>query len=360
MGSASEAVLIYRTGQLGDTLVAMPAIRAIRNKHEHAHIVLLTDQHAAAKGYVSSWSVLAPTGWIDEVIFYSPRGRSRLAVISELIGHVGRLRRYRVSHVYNLVFRTKWLACLRDRLFFSAFLSGCEYVHTSPLPYPPKRDGTGALIAVQPEWRRLTAAVSPGGAMPKFDFPHTPDAATEAPDIALLPIGNATPVVAFAPGSKMSAKRWPEENFIALGRALLEATPCRAIVIVGGPEDAAVGDRLCAAWAGAGINLAGRLSVYGSAHVLSRCCLYVGNDTGTMHLAAMAGAKCVCVFSARDYPGLWEPYGAGHTILRRELPCSGCMLEDCEQHANACVRAISTQEVLKACCRVLGSNGCEM
>jgi heptosyltransferase III len=72
-----------------------------------------------------------------------------------------------------------------------------------------------------------------------------------------------------------------------------------------------------------------------------------------MHLAAMAGLPCVGLFSARDYPGLWEPYGEGHTILRKEISCAGCMLEICAEKANACLKLITVDEVMSATTELL-------
>jgi ADP-heptose:LPS heptosyltransferase len=82
--------------------------------------------------------------------------------------------------------------------------------------------------------------------------------------------------------------------------------------------------------------------------MLERCALYVGNDTGTMHLAASVGTPCVAIFSARDNPGKWEPTGPGHIVLRHEVPCAGCMLETCVDNDLECLKAISVDEVLAA------------
>ena len=118
--------------------------------------------------------------------------------------------------------------------------------------------------------------------------------------------------------------------------------------MLGGCEDAVLGDALCRAWGERSHNFAGVFSVYESAALLERCCGYLGNDTGTMHLAAMVGTPCVGLFSARDYPGQWEPYGQGHTVLRHETDCAGCMLEVCHERDNECLQRISVDEVFGA------------
>ena len=70
-------------------------------------------------------------------------------------------------------------------------------------------------------------------------------------------------------------------------------------------------------------------------------------------LAAAMGTPCVAIFSSRDLPGMWYPYGSQHTVLRREVECSGCMLNDCVKQKMKCIRAISVDEVHSACMKYL-------
>ena len=67
-----------------------------------------------------------------------------------------------------------------------------------------------------------------------------------------------------------------------------------------------------------------------------------------MHLAAVMGLPCVAVFTSRDNREVWEPCGTAHTILRRELTCSGCVLERCEVERMRCLDLISTEDVWAA------------
>jgi len=96
------------------------------------------------------------------------------------------------------------------------------------------------------------------------------------------------------------------------------------------------------------VNWAGSLSVLESAEALRRCTLYLGNDTGIMHLAAAVGTRCIAIFSARDHPGKWYPYGQGHVVIRKQIPCEGCYLTVCEEHRMACLMEINVEEVCQA------------
>src|SRR5439155_1966739 len=152
--------------------------------------------------------------------------------------------------------------------------------------------------------------------------------------------------VGFGPGSKMPAKRWPIDRFAEVGANLIERFNIWPVVF-GGAEDNAEGARLLKSW-GCGYNAAGRLSVRASAAGLKRCLFYVGNDTGTMHLLAAVGTKCVAIFSARDWPGRWHPYGPGHRVLRSSIECEGCGLVECIERRNECLQRITVSQVLQA------------
>jgi len=160
-------------------------------------------------------------------------------------------------------------------------------------------------------------------------------------------------VVAIGLGSKMPVKRWDEERYRELGLRVAALKDMRLLVL-GGAEDHPLGERLCEVWNGRGYNLAGKTSYMESAEVLKRCRLYVGNDNGTTHLAAAVGTPCVAIFSSRDLPGVWYPYGNGHTVFRRDVECQGCMLYECVNEKMKCIRSVTVDEVFAACAKNLG------
>jgi ADP-heptose:LPS heptosyltransferase len=152
------------------------------------------------------------------------------------------------------------------------------------------------------------------------------------------------------------SKIWPQENYRAVGRRLIDEfglTP----VVFGGPEDRATGEALIGSWK-KGCCAAGALGVREAAAAMKDALFYLGNDTGTMHLAAAVGTPCVAIFSAQDWPGRWHPYGAGHQVLRLSVACEGCKLEICNRKLE-CLRQISPETVFKCCAAVIrGSSGC--
>jgi ADP-heptose:LPS heptosyltransferase len=149
----------------------------------------------------------------------------------------------------------------------------------------------------------------------------------------------------------MPAKRWPEERFAEVVAKLIEDFDIWPVVL-GAEEDREMGERLLRTW-GRGYNAAGALSLRGAAAVLSHCAMFLGNDTGTMHLAAAVGVPCVAVFSARTYPGAWNPYNVPSRVFRSQIECEGCLLVECVERQNECLKRIAVEPVITACEEIL-------
>jgi ADP-heptose:LPS heptosyltransferase len=128
-------------------------------------------------------------------------------------------------------------------------------------------------------------------------------------------------------------------------------------VVFGGLSDRAMGDTLVGDW-GRGYNAAGALALRPAAAALKRCQLYLGNDTGTMHLAAAVGVPCAAIFSARDFPGRWYPNGEGHRVFRSPIDCEGCGLLECIERRSECLRRITSDVVLAGCVEILSERSC--
>lgn len=339
-----QPVIVYRIGQLGDTLVSLPAFQAIRSQYPDEQIVLLTDRHPSRGHYVSAWDVLGPTRLLDGVIYY-PISTGRWKNFLVYVRLAFRLRKLLPKEVINLAPRVRRKEVARDALFFKR-LVGVDHYRALPASGLQPRGGGNPAQAPR-EWQRLLKLVAVGDELRGYDLPLPKWAVNEA-SFALGSSNDAREnLVAIAPGSKMSAKRWQRERFEAVGQLLLSEFPGLNLVVIGGNEDVAIGNLLCSAWGARSTNLAGKLSIFGSAAVLKRCLVYVGNDSGAMHLAAQVGTPCVAIFSSRDTPGKWDPFGSNHRVLRFDLSCSGCMLEDCDR-GNECLDRITVDTVFAA------------
>ncbi|MGH7894753.1 MAG: glycosyltransferase family 9 protein [Candidatus Binatia bacterium] len=346
-------MLIYRCGALGDTIVALPAMLAVRDTFSAVELVLMT----ANEGDAVVWTdeVLRDFGWFTRVVTYRAH---ELASVRGLLGVLARVRAVRPDVVVYLGSdHNSGLRVLRDRLFFA--LAGARRFVAAR---SAKVTFLGRLRRERREYPhevdRLLDAVRRAGAkvgVARFELPLGP-AHAERVSMLLAASGldQATspgrPLVAMCPGSKQSAKRWPLERYAEVGARLI-AEGGVDVAIIGGPDEARAAEIVARGWpAGRWTVLAGRLSVLESAEALRRTALYVGNDTGAMHLAAAVGTPCVAVFAAREPGRSWHPYGEGHVVLRRdEVPCANCYLSECTIEGLRCLTAITVEDVWAAC-----------
>jgi ADP-heptose:LPS heptosyltransferase len=121
------------------------------------------------------------------------------------------------------------------------------------------------------------------------------NAADDARAALLIPPGG--PVIGLGPTANWSGKIWPAARFVALFQDLAAAMPgARAAIFAGpGAAERAMADAVLAALPGA-IDLVGSLSLPEAAACLARCTIFIGNDSGLMHLAAAAGAPTLGLF----------------------------------------------------------------
>lgn len=361
-GSAQAAtpkrVLVFHIGSLGDTLVALPAFWAVHDTFAEARRVLLTKAPARA-GIPVGRDILDGSGLFDDYLSYDgdnhdygsnpPRWR-------KLWGAARLVRRLRAGRfdlaVYLAPSAREPAQIRRDLLFFR--LAGIRQVIGARTLHGMA--GETAVLEAERVLARLRGSAVVAAPLPRARR----DLALNGADRQFVeqwlgrraqPLRGHGRWVAFAPGSNLQSKLWPLERFAEVGRELIarfDIVP----VVVGGAEDQSRAAELLRAW-GRGIDAAGALSVRQSAALLERCSLFIGNDTGTMHLAAAGGLPCVALFSARDVPGKWEPMGDGHHVLRKDVPCAGCMLVRCDERDRLCMKLISVDEVLRAATAVL-------
>lgn len=355
-------LLLFHTGSLGDTLVVVPALWALRDHFKDARITMLSDSQMG-RALVTSREVLEGSGLVDEFIAYPVyQGRERLSARFSVMANLFlTLRRKRFDTLAYLIrerrgdysARRSW----RDHFFFHA--AGISQVIGTTGPADASANiGGNSLPFVQNQADEFLVRLSRSGVKvpsPRQGKMSLNVGAAERKGVddwlAGLPPDGGSPWIAVGPGSKMPTKVWPTERYREVVERLIQKWDVWPVVF-GGSEDRQLGEELVRYW-GRGHVAAGVLGIRVGIAALQRCRFYLGNDTGTMHMAVAAGIRCVAVFSARDYPGLWYPYGSGHTVFRVQLPCEGCMLEVCHEKGNACLLAIDMDEVYSASARMM-------
>ncbi len=350
----NDRILVYHLGSLGDTLVALPALRAVRENFPLAHITLLTDLQSG-KNRVQCHDILEGSGLIDDYILYKI-DNSFLGKALYLLRMAKLLVVIRKRGIKTLIYLVRTEGnnprIKRDKLFFicsgikkfigmSGFTTPQAGTASYPLPTIPHM--SDQLLS------RLTASgLSVPPIVKSGQYLNISEEERESVE-KLLRHGNddgGRLWIAIGPGSKMPAKVWPKERFRDLVQQLIDSHDIWPVVF-GGDEDESLGRELLASW-GRGYLAAGTLNIRESMAALERCSLYIGNDTGTLHMAAFMGVRCVGLYSARDYPGAWYPYGDDHVVLRHAVPCEGCMLEECTENNMACILSTGVDDVYRA------------
>lgn len=346
----AERVCIYRIGNLGDIVCAVPAMMAIRRAYPSARLTVVTSP--GARGMPGARELLKGAPWIDDLhVYYA----DEIATLRGRAALVQRLRDLRADVWIELPVDLLTVGtALRNMAM--AWGAGARWaagwrIHT--LRWAARAEAVQRVFPTETE--RLMALVEALGipAVP-IEFP--------------LPIGDPQrrvvgerlreagyeqrPLVALAPGAKRAPNRWPLDRFAAVGQHLVHRG--YRVIVVGGVSDAAVCREVAGQIGEGAVSWAGAATTLESCELLRRCRLLVGNDSGVQHLAAAMRTPCLSIFSHRDMPGKWHPYGSAHTVLHKWVACHTCFVEQCP-YENRCINLVETSEVLAHADRLLGS-----
>lgn len=343
MQSEVKRVLVYRLGSLGDTVVALPALHLVERAFPSAERRMLTNFPVSVKAPAAA-AILAKNGLVQGYFRYTVATRSP-AVLLRLWWE---LFRWRPEVLVYLGPVRGVEAAKRDARFFR--LCGIRRLIGVPVTEAMQTHRVLADGTLEPEAERLArnlaelgdAQVDSRGA---WDLRLTAAEQARAEEV-LRPAGER-PVLAVSVGTKVQSKDWGGANWRALLARLGALYPGYALALMGAPEESAASEAAAEGWrstAGTSlvINLCGVLTPRESAACLARARVFLGHDSGPMHLAAAVGTTCVAIFAARNVPRVWFPHGASHRVLYHPVDCMGCGLETCLVERKKCLIGPST------------------
>lgn len=362
-------ILAVKLADLGDLLTITPAMQALREAHPRARIDLLAPP--------SSAHLLQGAPYLDNIVtfdkfpFDTIRGSLDPAQFLNSIRFFRDLRAARYDAIlFFHHFPTRWGAFkfgLVSLVSGAAIRVGLDNGRGSFLNIRAADRGFGEAHEAD-YWLEVAALL---GADPSQGWrPYLPisEEHREAAARLLREIrGRHTgPIVALHPGAGAysPARIWPIEKFAAVGRGLVERGA--AIIVLGGDDDRARAARLVSLVGQSDrvLDLAGRTGIHETAAVLEACDLFLGNDSGPMHIAAAMQTPVVAVFGPSNTLA-WGPYtprgqASPHTIVTRGLPCQPCfyrayslgLREGCGPRP--CLTKLDHRRVLDACSRRLG------
>jgi ADP-heptose:LPS heptosyltransferase len=215
--------------------------------------------------------------------------------------------------------------------------------------------------ALEPEADRLTRNLAELGDA-QLDAPaswdlHLTDAEHACAKKVVSPTAGH-PILAVSVGTKVQSKDWGRDNWRALLNRLATLYADHALVLAGASEESEASEFSADGWRQISrspvVNLCGLLTPRESAAVFAQAQVFVGHDSGPMHLAAAVQTPCVAIFAARNKPRVWFPYGKQHRILYHQTDCWGCGLETCIIERKKCLTSITVDEVVNEVRAILG------
>lgn len=338
-----KRVLIYRLGSIGDSVVALPSLNLIARSFPRAERILLTNIQNNRKAAPMS-DIIAPAGLIHSSITY-PLGTRNIKALWRLRSRIAQ------SAPQALVYLTKprgTVTVFRDVLFF--FLCGIPKL--IGVPFLPSQQKVLAIEKgriYESEANRLARCLKYLGKIdtkdPKlWDLKLSSNEMATAKDLLNQKL-NSNVFITASVGTKVKTKDWGKDNWYQLLSLVSSRFPDLGLALIGSYDERLRCDYVARGWRGPKLNLAGAASPRESAAVMAKSVLFLGHDSGPMHLAAAAGVSCVAIFSSRNKPGEWYPAGNGHTILYNYVDCLGCNRMRCIDRNSMCIKSISVDKV---------------
>ncbi len=355
MPNQREVVLIFQIASMGDTVISLPCYREIARRHPDAERYLLTNYPIGAK-MIPAETILSGTGLIAGSIEYPMPLRGRRYTV-ELYR---KLRALGARTLYYLTPETKLLRLIRHYAFFR--ICGptviCGMPWSRDLRYPREIERNKMW---ESEASRLLRCI---GAQREPGAPSPVDRGLElslsekaAAASALQGLMSDVRFIAISVGGKLPVNDWGDSNWSRVLSKLSRAYPRLGVVFVGSADERPRNDILARYWDGPKFNSCGLLSARETAALLESACLFIGHDTGTLHLAAAVNTPVVGIYSARNVPGKWYSERTGDIFFYNQVECFGCECEQVSECPNdrKCITTIQTDQVFAGAARLLGS-----
>ncbi|WP_260738996.1 glycosyltransferase family 9 protein [Tunturiibacter lichenicola] len=355
MATTTKRVLIYRLGSLGDTLIALPALHLVARVFPNAERRMLTNFPVNVKAPPAA-AILENSKLVHGYFRYSAGTRSP----RELLSLWWQLLRWRPQVLVYMGAARGVESARRDAKFFR--LCGISHLIGIPVTEDMQQNRLQEFGQfLEPEGARLVRnLVELGGidldAPASWDLLLTDKEHSRATEV-LVPAASK-PIIAVSVGTKVQSKDWGRDNWRALLHQIARLYPNHALALCGAGEENEASEFAADGWrensSDPVINLCGRLTPRESAAVFAQARLFIGHDSGPMHLAAAVQTPCVAIFAARNKPRVWFPYGKQHRVLYHQTDCWGCGLETCIVERKKCLTSITVEEVMAQVRNVLG------
>ena len=355
-------ILLVRPRLIGDVILTTPAIRAIRRRFPDAELLYLVESLAAPV-------VTGNPHLTDVLIVEHRRGWDRLRDDVRMARTL-RARRIDVAIDFHGGPRSAWFTWASGAPVRVGYdIRGRMWMYTRVVRRPRH---AGPRHSMLNQWD-LLAAVDPALAAPptpetdRVEMPVDPSArASVDARLAAFGMTSGDQIVVLHVSARNPFRRWPESSFADAADETGRGQPRRWIVVVGGPSDRdAAGRVLAQAHARSGAEDAARIvpgegwSLAEMRALMDRAALFLGGDSGPMHIAATSDVPIVALYGP-TVPAQWAPWRPAHlqtvAVDSGPLPCRPCDQRVCVPGDFRCLMRITPESVQDAAERVLASS----
>ena len=347
-------ILVVRLRLIGDVVFTTPVIRALRRQYPGAHLTYLVEPLAEP--------VVRHNPHLDDVLVVPLR--PGLARVRDDITFARRLRRERFDMAIDLHGGPRsawftWASGAPTRVGYTT--RGRTWMYTHVVPRPADLGPTHSVLK---QWELLTPlgvdACEPGRDAVEMvdDRAATARLGQRLADAGITP---SSPLIVLHVSAGNPFRRWPADSFAALIVELARRDPARRFMVTSGPSDldaaraitAQAGERLGAAAAAV---VHGQFDVGELRALAERAAVYIGGDSGPLHIAATTQTPVVALFGPtlpeRSMP--WrDPRWFAEAVDAGPLPCRPCRQRACEPGDFRCLTRITPERVVEAAERAL-------
>jgi len=316
--SGKSKILVIRGGAIGDFILTLPAIAALRKQFPNAHLEVLGYPHIAQLAFAG--------GLVDRVQPIEARGLAgffapHAELTPDLVDYFSEFDLI-VSYLYDPdeIFQTNVLRCCHGQFIAASHRPNeSERIHATQVYLKPLERLAIFDADTVPRLKVGQASCLPtelGGSSEKSESEVTRIGMSRR---------DTCPTLALHPGSGSERKNWPEAKWAELMQHLVDSTGLN-LLLVGGEAEGARLCRLAAVLPVARTAVAQSLPLAKLAGQLQSCAAFVGHDSGITHLAAALGLPTLVLWADR-VEETWRPQGQGVVLLRESSGLSALSVE---------------------------------
>lgn len=339
-----QKILVRAPNWIGDAVMAIPTLSALRARFPESRITLLAKPQVAA--------LFEHHPLIDRLLVYESPGRhAGWMGLWRLVRSI-REGRFDLAFLLQNAFEAALItaaAGIPERVGYAA--DGRRFLLSKSL------DKKSAPLHQREAYLHLMNLAGSGSEFEQPPFLMITEKERQAASDLLLDEGIARweQLIGINPGAAYGAsKRWDPARFAAAADRLVERYPARA-VIFGGPAEVAIAEEVRRNMRHPAVVVAGKTTVRMMMALISRCRLFITNDSGPMHIASALGRSVVAVFGPTN-PDATSPAGADDLIVRNKVDCAPCAHRECPID-HRCMTGLSVEAVVKAAERQMARLG---